>query len=166
MGVGLRREKHYIAVDKKRVMRCKWCGTTESDDWMDSYCSKTCSVADSLGDELCGAVIFPTLWISAVISLPTYDPQLLLLSDIVYTVEVVGALFVIIALCPLIISVSRVSAARRARKIVPRDSRRIDKVFDKRYLRCQNCGAPLEMMDGKTAMKCSYCGTINRTSYT
>jgi hypothetical protein len=89
-----------------------------------------------------------------------------LLSDIVYTVEVVGALFVIIALCPLIISVSRVSAARRARKKVPRDSRRIDRVFDKRYLHCQNCGAPLEMMDGRTAMKCSYSGTISRTSYT
>jgi len=43
----------YIALDRSKIVRCKWCGTVESSSWKSSgstkiYCSNDCLFADSL----------------------------------------------------------------------------------------------------------------------
>jgi len=68
-------------------------------------------------------------------------------------------------LCPLIFEIRHRAASRRAREKVPKNSRIKDAIFDERYLQCENCGAPLDVENGNTSVRCSHCGIINRVSY-
>jgi len=170
MGVYLPSEKHYIAVDRKMVMRCGWCGTAESSYWIQGdqgggvYCSNTCKDADSGDNALCATIGSLALCLFVVISVwpLVYNAPGRIGSDFVLGL---GILATIVALCPLSFNIAKLSAGRKARKKTPRNSRRLDKVFDERYLHCVNCNAPLELMHGKTSVKCSYCGFVNRVSY-
>ncbi|MFW9893921.1 MAG: hypothetical protein ACFFFO_17080, partial [Candidatus Thorarchaeota archaeon] len=158
-------EKHYIAVDRKMVMRCGWCGTAESSYWIqgdqggDAYCSSTCKDADSVDKTLARTIGSLALCFFLVIpsGLIVYNAQGLVGFDFILGL---GILTTIIALCPLSLNIASLLAGSKARKKTPRNSRRLDKVFDKRYLHCVNCNAPLELMHGKTSVKCSYCGFV------
>jgi len=161
-------ERHYIAVDRAMVMRCKWCGSTESEKWITSesdgwvsgtFCSVTCKDAYRPYDELVIAIVFfiiPSLYI-----LIDFD----WLFDILLILMFIIPIFIICIIGPFAWGLVNLSAGRKARAITPKNSRRVDRVFDERYLRCENCYAPLEQKDGKTTVKCMYCGVINRTSY-
>lgn len=164
-------EKHYIAVDRKMVMRCGWCGTAESSSWIQGdhgggvYCSNTCMDADNVDKARDQTIVSLLVWFIFIIPswLMLYDSQdLLMYSDLPLTIVVFITLFLS---CPLSLSIAKLSAGRKARKKIPRNSRRLDKVFDERYLHCANCNAPLELMHGKISVKCSYCGFVNGVSY-
>jgi len=161
-------DRHYIAVDRKRVMRCKWCGSTESERWITAendswisgpYCSVPCKNADRAYDKL-GFAVF----LAIVFSL-SFFTDFDWLSDILLVLMFVLPMSIICIIGPLAWGWVNLSAGRKARAAIPKNSRRVDKVFDTRYLLCENCHAPLEQTDGKTATKCMYCGVINRTSY-
>ncbi|MFW9909829.1 MAG: hypothetical protein ACFFEF_14775 [Candidatus Thorarchaeota archaeon] len=159
------KKKHYIAVDSRSAMRCQWCGTTESKHWISRdegggiYCSTTCALAAD-DDNWCCIVIFPVLWIMLLAS-PEFTWSSV---DIISIILFVVATFTLCALGPLIVSIRKELAIRKARRNTPRNSRRFDKVFKTSFLYCENCGAPLEVTNGNLQMKCLYCGFVNKVS--
>ncbi len=157
-------DKHYIAVDRKMVMRCKWCGSTESKRWLTAedarwisglYCSVTCKNASGAYDKLGFAIVISVFVFLSFFTDPDWWSGILLFLMVVLPMTIICLAWGLVNL----------STGRKARVAVPKNSRRIDRVFDPRYLVCENCHAPLEQTDGKTAVKCMYCGVINRTSY-
>ena len=150
--------RRYIAVDKDEVMRCSWCGTTESTHWIRGkergiYCCSTCKTADTPD---CNGICMLALAIGVISgSLSSFrlsDSPIVLLPTVLFgflLLLILGKSYVVI----------------KARSKVPRNSRLHDELFDERYLRCENCGAPLEILDGAVSVECSYCGYMNRVSY-
>ncbi|TFG95241.1 hypothetical protein E4H12_13685 [Candidatus Thorarchaeota archaeon] len=163
-------EEHYIAVDKDQVMRCKWCGTSESEHWTKGsegkgpYCSQTCADADNYDSSLGATILFPVLWIIMVVGAIFFSPGFTLPSDISVVAMVLGITFIIFVCCPLTCSLSQLSYAREARKKVAKGSRRSDKTFGMMGLKCRNCGGPLEAKDGAHLVECQYCGIQNKLS--
>jgi LSD1 subclass zinc finger protein len=165
------REKHYIAVDKEEVMRCTWCGSAESNKWRRGksrgvYCSTTCENADGFDAGLCCMIITPVFWIFILLSMVDTNPELFQPSGFLAMIIFMGPLITIFGLLPLILGFRKISIINKVRAAVPKGSKDFDKVFDERYLHCEKCGAPLEMIDGAIPVKCSYCGFLNRASYT
>ena len=165
------KKSHYIAVDKDEVMRCNWCGTAESEHWVHKdegrgvYCSYECRTADEYNSALCTTILFPILWIAIVLTMEYFVPESSWSTDIFTLAIVLGLTFTAFVCCPLSCSLTQLSDSRNARKAVARGSRRFDRVFDERYLKCMNCGAPIDVEGGKTSVDCSYCGVENRVSY-
>jgi LSD1 subclass zinc finger protein len=151
-------EKRYIAVDKDEVLRCAWCGTTESAHWIRGkqrgvYCSSTCETADrSICNSICGLFLLIAVLSGYLSSVGVSDNPITLFPIVLF-----GFLSLLIIWQYFIVS--------KARSKVPRDSRLHDELFDERYLRCENCGAPLDILDGAVSVKCTYCGYMNRVSY-
>ena len=147
-------------------MRCTWCGSAESEKWIRGksrgvYCSSTCESADAFDAGLCCGFISPIIWILMILSFWDSNPELFQSASILF----IGAFFTIFGIIPLIFSLRKMSTINRAKAAVPRGSKDFDEVFDERYLHCEKCGAPLEVVDGMIPVKCSYCGFVNRVSY-
>jgi len=164
------REKDYIAVDKEEVLRCTWCGSAESAEWIRGksrgvYCSSTCENADGFDAALCCSIIVPALWILYMLSFLSANPEFFQPSAIPFTVTIIGPVFMIFGLVPFIFGLRKISVINKAKAAVPKGSRDFDEVFDERYLYCEKCGAPLEVIDGAIPVRCSYCGFMNRVSY-
>ena len=162
--------KNYIAVDKEEVMRCTWCGSAESEKWIRGksrgvYCSSTCENADGFDAGLCCVITSPIIWIFIMLLMLDTNPELFQPSNIPILIILLGPLFLIFGLIPLIFGLRKVSIINKAKAAVPKGSKDFDDVFDERYLHCEKCGAPLEVVDGMIPVKCSYCGFVNRVSY-
>ena len=151
-------EKRYIAVDKDEVLRCSWCGTTESPHWIHGkergvYCSSLCKTADSLEcNGICGFILVIAILSGYIPAVGVSNNPIVLLPAILFgilLITIIGKFFTI----------------NKARSKVPRNSRLHNELFDDRYLRCENCGAPLDVLDGAVSVKCTYCGYMNRASY-
>ena len=164
------RDKHYIAVDKDEVMRCTWCGSTESKHWIRGksrgiYCSSTCENADDVIGNYCFSIICSAGFVLIFLSF--------LLSFDIGSILVIGGIgfigfisfLVVLGLVPIALGLRKISIISKARTEVPKDSKDFDEVFDERYLQCEKCGASLEVIDGAIPVKCSYCGFVNRVSY-
>lgn len=166
----MKQDKHYIAVDKEKVLRCTWCGSTESDKWIRGknrgvYCSPTCERADSLDGGLCCLIMSSVIWMFVMIVSYLSYPELLQSSNILYTLILFGPFFSIFGLAPFIYGLRKIWIINEAKAAVPRNSRNLDDLFDERYLHCEKCGAPLEIKDGAIPVRCQFCGYVNRVSY-
>lgn len=155
------RDKYYIAVDKEEVMRCTWCGSAESEKWIrgtnrGTYCSSTCENADGFDCGVICGIIIPAVLLFAMLSIFDTNPEL---------IQFIVPWFAIFGLGSLIFSLRKISIINKAKAIVPKGSRDFDEVFDERYLHCEKCGAPLEVIDGAIPVKCTYCGFVSRVLY-
>jgi LSD1 subclass zinc finger protein len=164
-------DKHYIAVDKDEVMRCSWCGTTESKRWIRAenrgvYCSSTCDHADDVIGKYCFGIVISIVLCTIFLS-PVFSPDFGSIVAVGGTGYILFLSFIAVFLgvLPIGYSLWKISVISRSRTEVPRQLRDVDILFDERYLQCEKCGGPLEIVDGATAITCSFCGYVNRTSY-
>jgi len=133
------RERNYIAVDKEEVMRCTWCGSAESTEWIRGrsrgvYCSSTCENADGFDAALCCAITAPAYMIVPLLSFLSDNPESFQSSGIHFIVAVFGPLFTIFGLVPFIFGLRKISGIYKARAAVPKGSKDFDEVFDERFL--------------------------------
>jgi hypothetical protein len=64
-----------VTVDPKRAVRCRWCGTFESDQWKNSvfrkglWCSNNCYNAGHFADYLVASTFFVTFSVTVIPSM-------------------------------------------------------------------------------------------------
>ncbi|MHA2378979.1 MAG: hypothetical protein ACXADO_08605 [Candidatus Thorarchaeota archaeon] len=153
-------DRRYIAVDKTRVVRCKWCGGTESSNWIiepgGPWCSWDCEQAQKREWGIpaepfivcCSLLVLASLFL---IFLQRPEPLVFL----------VTILFVSFLCFFTIVWFWEIRGSEDAKKRVPRDSRRLDRVFNHKLFACGYCAGALEVTTGATTAECSYCGLTN-----
>jgi len=149
-----------VVVDSSKIVRCKWCGTSESEKWLRTrlglFCSVGCSYADSteqfVPQALCLSIIMP-LFIMMVI------PRI---------VGTVG--FDIVVMLSIFVGLMSLYSGMRGmdyRRSVPKDSRRNEVHLGTALLRtvstsvvCPRCDANLDLRNiGEDRVYvCGYCG--------
>jgi len=161
-------EHDYVTVDKDKVTRCAWCGTSGSKTWIrsqksssfDRYCSAKCELADYADNSRSIAIWFPPCGIlSFVIAIFIFS----------FTAEG-AALFIIAGSLFLLESLRSIRNYREGkdyRTEVPRESRTDDESLDLVVLKkakisasCPKCGANLELaqIGPDRIFECRYCG--------
>ncbi|MGY5853194.1 MAG: hypothetical protein RTU92_06475 [Candidatus Thorarchaeota archaeon] len=148
----------YIAVDEPTIVRCYWCGTVTSIDWIQqrsvSYCSKDCMDAPGSENTLCIEYCLLSFMVFFVVLGIMFDVSLLFVS----------VFFGVALTC----ACSSRSDAKELAKRVPKGSRRTE-VSDEDYLlqsiphtvECPNYDGNIDLtnLGPNRIFKCEYCGT-------
>jgi hypothetical protein len=150
----------YVAVDKTKVVRCKWCGTAQSDNWIlepgGPWCSWECeeSYRHDIGIPagpfiLCCAslLVLPVLFI-----IGHQPPPFVLIAGVFF-----GSWTCFFALVWFL----EMRESNGTKVKVPKDSRRSDIVAGGELFDCGHCGGCLEVTTNATVTECSYCGFTN-----
>ncbi|TFF92673.1 hypothetical protein EU545_00125 [Candidatus Thorarchaeota archaeon] len=157
-----RSNRHYIAVDEDDVLRCKWCGTTESSSWIREeggpWCSYECRSADLYNRNLCGLIAFPLIVLAVWVS------SMQAMEDIPSAVAMTFWMLPLLFGCPATCLVPGVISGRKARKAVPRHSRWKGRSISQEIHVCVQCGGALDISDGDTLVRCPYCGVLNEAT--
>jgi ribosomal protein S27AE len=160
--------KHeFITVEKIRMSRCLWCGTLESQDWIEAgrspgyYCSRDCARAGNVEFRQkririlkpCGIILV----LVGIVTIPLFN------FDLVFTVITSG----ISMLGDVVYRTREISKGQEIMSHVPKDSRKDDRPLDLVLLErakisalCPNCGANLFLakIGPDRIFKCVYCG--------
>jgi transcription elongation factor Elf1 len=150
----------YIAVDSKKVSRCKWCGTTQSDNWIGGryggiFCSTQCSLAYSANGTLLSflvllVVLFPILFGTGY-PIP--------IGVLLYGFAILAVIFIPLTCFGGI--------GYYYRMHIPKDSRRDDVPIDVAMLKtmssavlCPRCDANIDVskVGADRIYTCDYCG--------
>lgn len=153
----------YIAVDSKKISRCEWCGTLESNNWTTSgecaYCSKKCNLASEIDVSAFCSFLWLILspFFVVVIGI-TGIPMTLLSSIIVWIILVIGFSPVYYVLI----------LGYRHRKDIPKDSKMDESLLEVKLLKavstavvCPKCDANIDLnnLGPRRTYTCTYCGT-------
>jgi predicted Zn finger-like uncharacterized protein len=150
----------YIAVDPKKVSRCKWCGTTQSDNWIGGryggiYCSTQCSLAYSANRTFLSFLVFLVILFPIIFG--TGYP--IHIGSLLYGYALLAVLFSPLACFGGI--------GHYYRRHIPEDSRRDDVPIDIAMLKamssavlCPRCDANIDVskVGADRIYTCDYCG--------
>ncbi len=157
----------FITVDKDRMTKCVWCGTLESENWIQAgtrarltgfYCSMDCSLAG--GVELQRR----SCWIMGIMGLFVF--LLSLVTGDVF-IKLVSAVPVLLLLYLGVAYYRGSMKGLELRKQLPKGSRSDDTSLDLVVLKsarisasCHKCGANLNLAEigPERIYKCRYCG--------
>ncbi len=148
----------YIAVDPSKLMRCDWCGTLESENWIryenGVYCSATCkSAVDS--------IVTPGLVLLCVV------PIFLVAVITAITSSIEGMAFLLVMLFAGIFCLCFYLEGKKSAALVPQSSRRTEIQDDisllkaiMTHIECPNCDGNIDIDEiGKDQIyHCGYCG--------
>lgn len=151
-------ERLYIAVDSSRIIRCKWCGIPESENWIHVqdgvYCSDACLQAGSpdmtqLALFCCLVNIIMIMILTREIVFAGWSFPLLFIGILVFLL-----LFVIL------------DSIKEPKQKIPKGSRYDELSSELAILRtmssvgCPKCGGNLDLSDiaDDKIYECNYCG--------
>jgi hypothetical protein len=152
----------HIVVDASKVVRCKWCGTVQSENWIASeygyfFCSDIC--AKAFGSEKYWYCLTPLVCV-----IPFFTVLIFLASG--QELGFIG--FVGLLVCGVLLSISWcIYEDKQYAKDVPKNSRWIEGSVDvsllktvARHIECPNCDGNLDLSKVKEDMiyHCDYCG--------
>jgi len=150
----------YIAVNPSKLRRCDWCGTIESDNWIQgqyrgNYCNSLCLHARKNKEFREVLVIMVISW-------------LLLTPLLVMTRNAIAAILIsFIAIPGILCGIYRIRMSEAAIEKVPKDSRRTEVLEDIALLKtmlthveCPNCDGNIDVntIESDQIYHCSYCG--------
>jgi len=150
----------YITVNPTKIVRCGWCGTAESDNWLMNrtgiYCSSQCAAANMAGLSTCLFVF------SAILVFATFVASRAT-SDYSFMTILGGLVLGVMISSPCLICAV---GGRDSRKRVPRGSRRDKASSDMSLLKtvsgitCPRCDANLDIrkVGEDKVYNCEYCG--------
>jgi endogenous inhibitor of DNA gyrase (YacG/DUF329 family) len=161
-------EQELITVEKIRMFHCLWCGTLESEDWIEAgrspgyYCSRDCARADNVefGQKL-ARMLTPfgiILVVVGIVTIPLFD------FDLVFAIITSG----ISTLCDVVYHRRKIAKGEEIMSHVPKDSRKDNRPLNlvlleraKISARCPNCGTNLFLTEigPDRTFKCKSCGT-------
>jgi len=148
----------FVTVDPTKIVRCKWCGVAQSENWQHTqvgvFCSTACYDAER-------ADVRIGVFFSLVILLAFPVAMIAQLSPLAFAI---GLPVLILAVSPILYCGA---VGRDLRKKVPRDSRRDDVTSDLALLKaissgvsCPKCSANIDVRKIGTdrVYNCEYCG--------
>ncbi|MFW9806649.1 MAG: hypothetical protein ACFFFK_07970 [Candidatus Thorarchaeota archaeon] len=145
-----------VAVDSSKLARCTWCGTLESNHWINGkhgmYCSKACKSAT-----VSEAGFVPLLFICQIG---------LIAIGFMYSIEI-GLVFGVFLIPVGILSLNEFKQGVESAHRIPRGSRRTENVDDIKVLKtilkhveCPNCDGNIDLttVGQDHIYHCGYCG--------
>ena len=157
----------HIFVDGSKVVRCKWCGTTQSEKWIpagfgDFYCSDNCKRAAEWNPEGYGFCTFGFTLLLFLVIIFTGLPWEILLPGIL----IMSPLFILL---PVIMYFRKPPEDYKEK--VPKNSRWNEGLSDLSLLKtitshavCPNCDGNLDLSKVTQDMvyACEYCGASGK----
>ncbi len=153
----------YITVDSKKISRCKWCGTLESNNWVTSadgvYCSQKCNLASEIDVSGVCSLLWLILSPFFVVVIGFTRISMTLLTSIIVWI------FLVIIFSP--VYYVRIQGSRH-RKNIPKDSRMDESLLEAELLKavstavvCPRCDANIDLQNlgPRRTYTCTYCGT-------